>query len=82
MGKYSGTLLRISCKIYIIVFLLKSCRTCISGEQYSTAPHQRDGRSHKYRATDILMSLGGSGAEINNVLTTSNIDFELYNKPF
>ena len=48
----------------------------------STAPHQRDGRSHKYRATDILISLGGPEAEINNVLTTSNIDFELYNKPF
>ena len=48
-------------------------RTCITGKKYSTRPSDSDGRSHRYRATDILISLGGPEARISSALKKANI---------
>ena len=67
---------------YIIGLCHCSCRTCISGQEFSTRPSQSDGRSHRYRATDILISLGGPEADIALALEGAGIQYKVKTKTF
>ena len=53
------------------------CSTCISGQQFSTRPHSADGRSHRFRATDIKISLGGPEDKIRMFLEKENVPYQV-----
>ena len=53
------------------------CSTCISGQQFSTRPHSADGRSHRFRATDIKISLGGPKDKIRMFLEKENVPYQV-----
>ena len=60
-----------------IVLLCVGCSTCISGQQFSTRPLDSDGRSYRYRATDILISLGGPEDKISFYLQKANVTYKV-----
>lgn len=55
-------------------------RTCISGEGFRTAPCTHDGWSHRYHATDVLISMGSYSyfhSSIQEVLDFYSIQYEI-----
>ena len=49
----------------------------ISGQKFSTRPHSADGRSHRFRATDIKVSLGGPEDKIRMFLEKENVPYQV-----
>ena len=54
-----------------------ACSTCISGQQFTTRSHSADARSHRYRATDIKISLGGPEDKIRPYLEKANVPYQV-----
>ena len=53
-----------------------SYRSCISGRDYSIEPSAPDARNHRFRATDILISISLGGPEAST-LRQANIAYEI-----